>query len=227
MSPQANAGTGPSLDSLTRYLNGKMAIELESTKYINGSQIFAGYEPESIHHAGQQAVRQGQVTIRDGFEDLIKYLKAKHCDTTILSVNFSDDWIKGCIAPVQLDVISNTIRNGLIHGPHPDSGLILTSGHKLAAMSACRARLRDAGQTCVYIGDSETDLECMLACDKAIVMRQPDTSGEKRERLSVQGITGAGTRGAAYHRLWPGLSVCLGTRLCRDPAKLQPRSGHP
>lgn len=172
-------------DRILGLLNAGVHLERLSVQLINNYRIFGDLPPHILYEAAQSLMRSkdsaDHIEIRDGFGDLLKYLAAKNSGATVLSVNWSDDWIKGCISPYRLDVISNTIRYGKIVGPGPEltndpSGLLLTGDHKLAAMMAARKRLPTHGTDMeyVYIGDSMTDLPCMLECDKAIIMVNED-----------------------------------------------------
>ncbi|OIW35602.1 hypothetical protein CONLIGDRAFT_63908 [Coniochaeta ligniaria NRRL 30616] len=165
-------------------INDRIQIERQSVELINGYRLFQNLPPQALYKAAQYNMAEtseNRIEIRNGFGDLLKYLTAKKSEVTVLSVNWSEDWIKGCICPHNLNVISNTIRYGRIQGPGPKltddpHGLLLTGGHKLMAMNAARDRLPNlgAGLTYVYIGDSKTDLPCMLECDKAILMVDED-----------------------------------------------------
>ncbi|KAH8910465.1 hypothetical protein BR93DRAFT_988913 [Coniochaeta sp. PMI_546] len=182
------------------HINDRVDIERQAVDLINAYRIFENLSPHMIYKAAQSMLSEDltlRIEIRDGLDDLLKYLAAKKSDVTVLSVNWSDDWIKGCISPHRLNVISNTIRYGRIQGPGPEltddpNGLMLTGGHKLVAMNAARDRLPNLGAdlTYVYIGDSMTDLPCMLECDKAIIMVNQDPAVKSNfviEALRVMG----------------------------------------
>jgi 2-hydroxy-3-keto-5-methylthiopentenyl-1-phosphate phosphatase len=182
------------------HINDRVDIERQSVELINGYRIFENLPPHVMYKAAQSMLSKDSkhhIEIRDGFGDLLKYLAAKKSEVTVLSVNWSDDWIKGCISPHKLNVISNTIRYGRIQGPGPKltddpNGLMLTGGHKLMAMNAARDRLPNlgAGRTYVYIGDSKTDLPCMLECDKAIIMVDEDPA--VKSNFVVNALTAMG-----------------------------------
>lgn len=180
-----NLGPLEMKDRILGLLNEGVDLERMSVQVINNYRIFGNLTRRMLYEAAQSSVESkdsvDRIEIRDGFGDLLKYLAAKNSGATILSINWSDDWIEGCISPYKLDVISNMICYGKIVGPGPvlandPSGLLLTGDHKLTAMMAARKRMPSNGTDVeyVYIGDSMTDLPCMLECDKAIIMVNQD-----------------------------------------------------
>ena len=163
------------------YVNGRAKLELESVERLNACGIFSNTVSHELYEAGCMGVNGGKVKIRSGFAPLLDFMRRERMSLTVLSVNWSDDWIMGCLRQwphlAQVDLVSNHISRGArITGPPfkistPD-GLLLTGANKLEAMRATQKRIPALGDgmTFVYIGDSTTDLPCMLACDHAIVM---------------------------------------------------------
>lgn len=159
------------------YIHGKIENEQLSVIRLNESGIFDNLDPDMLYNAGKSAISGGRVERLYGFANLVYFLKAKNCGVTIVSLNWSNEWIKGCISPYSLEVISNNIHTGRILGPcpdvpDPDDEIMLTGEHKLAAVTYAKKALpgHREGEISVYIGDSTPDLECMMSADKAIVM---------------------------------------------------------
>ncbi|KAL1860577.1 hypothetical protein VTK73DRAFT_7266 [Phialemonium thermophilum] len=130
----------------------------------------------------------------------------------IVSVNWSADFIRGCcsgcadrrrgsdLGDLDLEIISNTIEypTGRIRGfsagtvagsdgNDNDTQLLLTARDKLNAVTRLALSWGRRVDDLVYVGDSATDLECLLAC-KGIVMvpddyKQDDVGGEQKNRL--------------------------------------------
>lgn len=98
-------------------------------------------------------------------------------------MNWSSAFIEGACWPSRVEVIANNISSsdGSVVGPEiflsprsADHRTLTNSEDKLDAM---RTALAAAGEQypgytaeTVYMGDSITDMECILAADKAVVM---------------------------------------------------------
>ncbi|KXJ92304.1 hypothetical protein Micbo1qcDRAFT_162529 [Microdochium bolleyi] len=105
------------------------------------------------------------------------------CKVWVLSVNWSSAFIEGACWPSRVHVIANNISSadGSVVGPElllsprsADHRTLTNSVDKLDAMRAALASVSAefpgfAAET-VYMGDSITDMECILAADRAIVM---------------------------------------------------------
>jgi thiamine phosphate phosphatase / amino-HMP aminohydrolase len=89
----------------------------------------------------------------------------------IVSVNFSEEWIRGVLGNHLRDVeilANQPDETGQLKGPKDENGnrgeLIVTSDGKLAAIKVMLRRLQMEPGTSrvVYVGDSGTDFECLL-----------------------------------------------------------------
>lgn len=145
----------------------------------------------------------GNVYLRSGFRDFVDRVsggfgagagagEATGWRVYVVSVNWSAKFIEGAIGyrPERpgggsgIEVLANDIRgeDGAIVGPGilgggDGAGRVLTNSQdKLEVMEAVLRRNEDRGPS-VYVGDSNTDLECLLAADRGIVMADgPDSA---------------------------------------------------
>ena len=147
------------------------------------------------------------VRLRPGFRDFVDRVSgglgagAGRWRIYVVSVNWSAKFIEGAIGyrPERpgggsgIEVLANDIRgvNGAVVGPgilggadgKDGVGRVLTNSQdKLEVMQAVLRRDEDRGLAVaagpsVYVGDSNTDLECLLAADRGIVMADgPDSA---------------------------------------------------
>ncbi|KAB5581103.1 hypothetical protein GE09DRAFT_1256385 [Coniochaeta sp. 2T2.1] len=172
-------------DKVIEHINGRERLEREGLDIVNGLKFFDGLTEDQLYEEARKLTLNRTIVVRKDFSRFIKALRVQKAGFTILSVNWSDMWIKGCLSPhyLQLDVISNRIEDGKVKGPGPKSLIgehsdqpLLTGAHKLIAMESARQKLlqKEKAMRVVYIGDSKTDLQCMLASDLAVIMVDND-----------------------------------------------------
>jgi len=116
------------------------------------------------------------VVLRDGFERL----KSEEIRWGVLSVNFSSEWIRG-IAGVgeEVQVIANSVdEEGIIRGPNViQEEVMATCDGKLKGLRELVKSLGGNGmEKVIYVGDSGTDLECLV--EDGIVGVVMSTDGE-------------------------------------------------
>ena len=132
---------------------------------------------------GAQAVVDERVTVRAGFERL----KAEKMRWGILSVNFSSEWIQGASGVGEgVKITANSIdEEGLIRGPDVCKGEVMaTSDGKLEELKKMIRRLKGSREgKVVYVGDSGTDLECLIEEGIVGVVMSGDGEGSLMETL--------------------------------------------
>lgn len=174
------------------YLRGLKDVDLRSQKRVNESGLFSGLDSDLLATAGSRAVREGKVRLRAGFEAFVDEMIKRGHKIKVISVNWSSAFIRGALSNQELDIFANEIaENGHISGPDSlllgDSSPITTSGDKLRVLLSILPRQGDGMQRCVYIGDSTTDLECLLHCKGVVIAESVDTELlSALRRLSVE-----------------------------------------
>jgi phosphoglycolate phosphatase-like HAD superfamily hydrolase len=168
-------------------------VEQRSLDRVFDSTIFTGLTKDDLTAGAQRAVQSGEVSIRPGCVDLLRRLSTQATHNAdklhILSVNWSRHFIWSCLktAGVELDsavILANEL-DGIDEGRQstgqisPDGSLqIISSDDKLRHLE--RIKKEDA-MPMVYVGDSWTDIECLLAADLGICIRdEPMGSGQKK-----------------------------------------------
>ncbi|KAG9238791.1 hypothetical protein BJ875DRAFT_367032 [Amylocarpus encephaloides] len=170
------------------YQQSLLDVEMRSFERVGKSSIFKEIDPEQWRSLGRQAVKDGDVQIRGGFDRFIRGPHGAAILWGIVSVNFSRNFIRGVIEEAasfrsfeQVEIVSNETRprDGTIIGPdlNDQREVIGTSDGKLRAMHAIlnRRRLyqRDLGEV-FYVGDSGTDIECLVDGNVTGVIISPD-----------------------------------------------------
>ncbi|KAF3041423.1 hypothetical protein E8E11_004827 [Didymella keratinophila] len=185
-----------------RLLRSLRSVEQASLHRVSASGIFAGLTQKLLEEGASNAINSNKVEIRNGFAEFLESKQASHHNTLdILSVNWSRHFISSCLkaagAPIdkssiyanELDGIdSNHVSQGTI-SPEGDLEMtIISSGDKLEYFTHMKEQ--DKKPT-IYVGDSWTDIECLLEADLGICIRdEPIGSSQKKvaERLEDLGI---------------------------------------
>ncbi|CAA9962196.1 haloacid dehalogenase hydrolase protein [Pyrenophora teres f. maculata] len=166
-------------------------VEAHSLSRVSSSAIFAGLTSHVIETGAQQAITSHHVQLRHGFSSFLQSIQSQaHHSFTILSVNWSRHFIRSCLEASASTVPSHAIlaneldnlcsdepsTGQIVPTNNVDGDLIMSSGDKLERMQAIK------GQK-VYIGDSWTDIECLIAADFGICMRD-DPMGTSQKQLA-------------------------------------------
>ncbi|EDU45520.1 HAD domain containing protein [Pyrenophora tritici-repentis] len=166
-------------------------VEARSLSRVSSSGIFAGLTSHVIETGAHQAITSRQVQLREGFSSFYQSIQSQaHRSFIILSVNWSRHFIQSCLGASGSTVPSHAIlaneldslcsdepsTGQIVPIDNADGDLIISSGDKFERMQAIK------GQK-IYIGDSWTDIECLLAADFGICMRD-DSMGTSQKQLA-------------------------------------------
>lgn len=171
-------------------------VETRSFKRVSTSGLFHGISREAWKDAGGEMVETGEVIVRNGFREFILKLREKETRCGVVSVNFSRFFIEGVLeASVgdravvgEIEVVANiSDEDGVLSGPkRRGSQVMATSDAKLSLMRALLgAWEKDRGSRgkTVYVGDSGTDLECLLADEVVGVVMSENGEGSLMKML--------------------------------------------
>lgn len=166
-------------------------VEQRSLDRVHSSAIFTNLTRRGIELGASRVVESGQVQLRTGFPSFFKHIQSREGDAfAILSVNWSCHFIHSSLATSNISVASNAILSNELDGISagvPSSGRIVaaasgepdpivSSGDKLQIFE----QIKEANEPKVYIGDSWTDIECLLGADLGICIRDgPMGSSQK------------------------------------------------
>ncbi|KAK6199703.1 hypothetical protein LQW54_009957 [Pestalotiopsis sp. IQ-011] len=184
------------------FLRAMKTVELKSLDRINACGVFKGVSEEDLRQAGREAVADGTVKIRPGFEKFVHRRVKEGWRIWVISVNWSTAFIEGVLEDCpEIHVIANRIAEdgdgrGVVLGPQvlgtindkreacPEDPQNLTnSGDKLDVMKGVLLRDGVDMAPSFYFGDSITDLECLLHAMYGIVIA--DGEGENSKLLQT------------------------------------------
>jgi 2-hydroxy-3-keto-5-methylthiopentenyl-1-phosphate phosphatase len=169
-------------------------VEMRSFARVSASGLFKGISPDLWRKAGRDMVCSGDVVVCKGFREFISDSLSQGNRCAIVSVNFSKDFISGVLeasaspnASSKIEVLANMAdEEGVISGPSRSGNVMATSSAKLASMR----RLLSSWQThsssngkAIYIGDSGTDIECLLAEEVIGIVMSENGDGSLMEML--------------------------------------------
>lgn len=183
------------LEGEKKLLKALKPVEQRSLDRVSESGIFAGLTGELLDKGASKAIASQRVELRQGFIDFLQDVQARierQGDAlNLLSVNWSRRFITASLhaASAGLDpkiVFANELQgidagrpsNGHISPEHEMK--IISSDDKLRYMEWLRTSSKIP---LVYIGDSWTDIECLLAADLGICIRD-DPMGTSQKTLA-------------------------------------------
>lgn len=174
-----------------RFLGGLADVERASLRRVGEAALFKGLGPAAMRRIGADAVASGDVELRPGFARLVAHARGKGWPVSVVSVNWSAEFIRGVVSDVLRnddDVISNSTReeDGVIRGPEVLEGaLLVTAPDKAFAMQKLRG---GGGAPLVYFGDSTTDLACLMEADRGVVMAAAEGEGSLLTTMKRLGL---------------------------------------
>ena len=154
--------------------------EVESISFgrVSSSGVFHSISTNDFEHFGSEAMQKGEVVVREGFKEFLERIKKQRDLVGVVSVNFSRHFILGVLQASagpqlsQIEVIANHLdKNGVLLGPWSQQGgfgpIMVTSDAKLVSMRVLLHSFRGRGKgrafsRVIYIGDSGTDIECLV-----------------------------------------------------------------
>lgn len=168
------------------------AVEQRSLKRVAKYKIFTKLTRDNITEGAKKAVESGDVALRPGLMEFLN--KRKEDNVHIISVNWSRHFIHSCLKASGLEFSHANIHANELHGidtKEPSSGKVC--GDMVASDDKLRSFLKiRKGCECqaVFVGDSWGDLECLIAADVGICIRdEPMVDSQKMlaERLEHVG----------------------------------------
>lgn len=177
-------------------------VETRSFERVSRSGLFRGISPLQWRVFGRDAVKNGEVVIREGFSDFITNVERSEAAWGVVSVNFSRDFIRGVLESAgvktfKVQILANTSdENGILIGPESREGentpVMTTSDAKLAAMKNLLWSWKEGQGTAlskvIYIGDSGTDIECLTEEGTTGIVMAQDRNSSLIETIKRLGL---------------------------------------
>ncbi|RYP73726.1 hypothetical protein DL771_003439 [Monosporascus sp. 5C6A] len=166
------------------FLRALKHVETRSLDRVRRCGLFRGIGDGAFREAGRALVADGTISLRPGFREFVDARVREGWRIWVVSVNWSAPFIEGACGHPGITVVANDVReDGSVVGPavlNRGGGepRTLTNSHdKLDVMEAVLREESLADKSSVYMGDSNTDLECLLAAHRGIVIADsPDTT---------------------------------------------------
>lgn len=159
-------------------------VEQRSLDRVHSSAIFTGLTPKAIETGASKAIQTGQVQLRNGFSSFYHHICSRDDHSlAILSVNWSRHFIHSCLNASGISLAPHAIVSNELDGisaAEPSSGRIVAASpdnhdHDPILSSSDKLHrfehMQLVNRPKIYIGDSCTDMECLLAADLGICIR--------------------------------------------------------
>lgn len=176
-------------------------VESRSIRRVEKAGVFKGVTTAAVKDAAVKAVESGELALRNGWADAL----VQGSKITILSVNWSATFIRESLlaavakesdaellqkAVAGIDIIANEIDG--LDDPAGSSGLLNTSQSGADGRSGVRTSADKLANMptpvkyggdglVVYVGDSATDFEALLAADVGICIRDEELGSGQKE----------------------------------------------
>lgn len=191
------------------YLSSLDTVERASIKRIESSGIWKGVSARDIDDAAAACFGAGSVRLRAGWSRAVGAVQASHGGRVgVVSVAWSGRFIRGVLGEAgrveggggvvvgDVGVVANEIRGD--GSGRVEEGGVFTAGDKVRGMEGLVREGGDVGGEggrmepfTIYVGDSTTDLGCLLEADVGICIRDDILTGEQKalkETLTRLGV---------------------------------------
>jgi len=173
------------------WLKSLSSVESNSAERVESSGFFTGVTHNDISTAARELLANGAFTLRPGWRDI--FIRAQDggsprlfSSISILSVNWSESFIRASLKAAatrsgsddtllhtfdHLTIAANEISG--IHEPGGSSGRLTDANHAIIRTSFDKLSNFPSreGLYNIYVGDSATDFDCLLAADLGICIR--------------------------------------------------------
>jgi 2-hydroxy-3-keto-5-methylthiopentenyl-1-phosphate phosphatase len=169
------------------------ATEMRSLRRVSASGIFSDLTGQQLDEGAVKAVEGKHVELRKGYTEFSRMHRQGDM-FNILSVNWSRRFIGACLHAAGASVEAASIYANELEGINagrpsngellPEGGMhIVSSADKLHHLNQLRHnQTSDEMMPIVYVGDSRPDIECLLAADLGICIRD-DPMGSSQKAL--------------------------------------------
>jgi 2-hydroxy-3-keto-5-methylthiopentenyl-1-phosphate phosphatase len=180
--------------------------EMRSLRRVSASGIFSGLTRQQLDEGAAKAIEAKHVELRRGYTEFSQ-MHRRGDMFNILSVNWSRHFIGACLHAAGASLEPASIYANELEGIDagrrsngellPEGGMhIVSSADKLHHLKQLQQRQRNQAHketiATVYVGDSRPDIECLLAADVGICIRDDAMSSSQKalfedlQRLQVR-----------------------------------------
>lgn len=191
-----------SLDQFFAWQESLVEVERASVERVERAGVFAHVREREVDEAARRAVDSETVVFRPGLGTLLDFIRTRGGHITIVSVNWSRRFIYSCLqSTTQLQhhqkhgdftIRANEIEFGssakLSRAFEKEDRGIWTAGDKARVMRE-ELEARPEHRPSIYVGDSSSDLQCLLLADLGICIRDDKAGCEQRSlQESLRGL---------------------------------------
>jgi hypothetical protein len=185
------------------WLKSLSSVETSSAERVEESGFFTGVTYGDVSTTAKELLESGDVMLRPGWRDLFLRAQGSSCprsvhNISILSVNWSESLIRASLKVAaesscpdgrlqslidHLPIAANEISG--LQQPRGSSGHLTDAKHAVIRTSFDKLQNFAAheGSINIYVGDSATDFDCLLAADLGICIRD-DPMGSSAKTLA-------------------------------------------
>ncbi|KDN51982.1 hypothetical protein K437DRAFT_44668 [Tilletiaria anomala UBC 951] len=193
---------GTTLGDQLNFLDSLDAVELKSQDRVEKSQLFKGWNPVAADERARKLVE-----FRQGWSEAAAFIESRDAiQLHIISVGWSGRFIQTALATprggsctphsicaneIELDCHGHLVGTGKLTKSKDASSTPGRSGIRVASdkqreMRRIRTQMDRAGkQICVYAGDSNTDLACLLEVDVGLIFGEAESLLATLERIGL------------------------------------------
>ncbi|KAF7502312.1 hypothetical protein GJ744_006143 [Endocarpon pusillum] len=185
-------GSSKSIEEFLEWQERFVEVERASVERVERAGIFANVSITDIDNAAREAVESRSVLLRPGLVSLIEKIQERGGSTTIVSINWSARFIYSCLGsareprtqaqPQKVNIRANEIGSGssakLTRTFAGEDRGIWTARDKERIMLA-ELQAEPQQRSSVYIGDSPSDLSCLLLANVGICIRDNELNNEQ------------------------------------------------
>ncbi|KAL8726749.1 MAG: hypothetical protein Q9181_005943 [Wetmoreana brouardii] len=178
-------------------------VEQKSMERVEATGVFRGVGANDVRKGAEQSVRRGEVLPRKGWARVVEKVVGGKGMVGVVSVGWSAEFIRACLsaAVAQSQIVMSNMHvgavdvraNEIVGGETGEldryfeevgrggEGGVWTARDKRKAMQETAESLGTGKSLVVYVGDSTTDFECLLAADVGICVKDEDeVTGEQK-----------------------------------------------
>jgi thiamine phosphate phosphatase / amino-HMP aminohydrolase len=195
---KAEGNNGISLEHFFAWQESLVGAERASVERVERAGIFANVTERDVDDAARRAVESRTVVLRPGLSSLLDKAHVRGSRITIVSVNWSGRFIHSCLRTAQelqhsplhqdIHIRANDIESGsssrLSRTFEKEDRGIWTAGDKARVMDE-ELKAGAEPRLSVYIGDTSTDLPCLLLADVGICLRDSELGSEQRSLQEI------------------------------------------
>ncbi|KAL8683430.1 MAG: hypothetical protein Q9186_000583 [Xanthomendoza sp. 1 TL-2023] len=202
-----------SLSEELAWLQSLRDVERKSTERVEAAGVFRGVTKTHVDSAARKAVREGDVAMRRGWQRIVESVMMSKGKVAVVSVGWSGDFIRGCLRTAyeqsyegggkgaripskidDVDICANEIlggQEGKMTRHFPESSMagdggIWTAKDKEMVMAEVLSKCAQGSEAkVVYVGDSPTDLACLLGADVGICIRNEGSTTAEQKLLDM------------------------------------------